>query len=177
MARSSGAGSAGGRISMVGNSTTPAPSAERREASAPACSLARVTTIRLPNSGRRSNQSSLWRRRTTSPTMMVAGGFIPASRAGSLDNVPTMVCWSARVAQRTARLHSGEQGGEPGQRADDGLLVGSGGPAHGHGGSVGRAPVVDELAGDFGERGESHEDHQGFGVADFGPIDCLHGVP
>ena len=34
----------------------------------------------------------------------------------------------------------------------------------------------DQLAGDLGERGESHEDHQRFGVPDFGPIDGLHGV-
>ena len=34
--------------------------------------------------------------------MMVAGGFIPASMPGSSDRVPTMVCWSGRVAQRTA---------------------------------------------------------------------------
>src|ERR1019366_9088338 len=124
MARSSGPQSAGGRISIVGSSMTPAPSAPRREARASACSRARVTTMRLPNSGRRSNQSSLSRRRTTSPTMMVAGGFI----------LPSM------------------------------------------GGSAGRAPVVDELAGDFGKGGEAHEDHQRLGVADFGPIDCLDGV-
>jgi hypothetical protein len=36
--------------------------------------------------------------------------------------------------------------------------------------------VRDQLAGDLGECGEPHEDHEGFGVTDSGPIDGLHGV-
>ena len=75
------------------------------------------------------------------------------------------------------RLHSVEHAGQGSQRAHDGLLVRPGGPAHRHGGSVGRAAVRHQLAGDFGKRGESHENHQCLGVADFGPVDCLHGVP
>ncbi len=89
---------------MVGISITPAPSASRRVRSAPAWPLERVTTMRWPNSGSRSYQLSFSRRRTTSPTMMVAGGFMPRSSTipGSVASVPVSVCWSGRVPQRTA---------------------------------------------------------------------------
>ena len=105
--------------------------------------------MRLPNSGRRSNQSSFSRSRTTSPTTMVAGGFMP-------------------------RL--GDQAGQRGQRAGEGFLVGPGGPAHGHGGRFGRPAARHQLAGDFREGGEPHEDHQRFGHAHAVPIDGGDGV-
>ena len=118
-------------------------------ASASACPLARVTTMRRPNSGSRSNQSSFSRSRTTSPTMMVAGGFMPCSamRPGSVASVPQRVSWSGRVAQRTAMA-----------------------------GVSAARPRAISSRGDLGEGGEAHEDHQCFGVAHLAPVDRSHRV-
>ena len=78
---------------MVGNSITSAPSACSRAVSASACSLARVTTIRLPKSGRRSYQLSL----LAQPDHLAdddRGGRLEAAAAisaGSVDSVPVSV--------------------------------------------------------------------------------------
>ena len=69
--------SAIGAIRITGNSTGSAPRAISRSESALACSRARVTSTRFPKSGRdrtSSNQRSVSRSRTTSPTMQTAGG-------------------------------------------------------------------------------------------------------
>ena len=46
-------------MQSAGNSSTSAPSSASRARSPPACAVARVTTMRLPNSGRRSNHADL----------------------------------------------------------------------------------------------------------------------
>ena len=87
-----------GSIAIDGSSTTSAPSPSRRARSALACSRARVTTMRRPNSGRCSNQprSSA----ATSPTTIALGASTP--RSAIVASVPRTVCCSGRVPHRTA---------------------------------------------------------------------------
>ena len=59
---------------MVGTSNTSAPLSRNWRESWPACSRARVTTMRCPKNGRRSNQFSFSRSLTTLPTTARAGG-------------------------------------------------------------------------------------------------------
>ena len=78
---------------MTGASMQAAPSAVSFSVSADACTRARVTRILLPKSGRvagRSNQRRLSRSLTTSPTMKIAGGRIPARTTVSAAS-PTVV--------------------------------------------------------------------------------------
>ena len=65
---------------IAGASTTSAPSARSRAASALACARARVTTTLRPLSGRRSNQASSSRSAATGPTIVTAGARMPARR-------------------------------------------------------------------------------------------------
>ena len=50
------------------------------------------------------------------------------------------------------------------ERPGHGLLVWPRRPAHRHRRRLGGPPVADQLAGDFGDVVEPHEDHQGLGV-------------
>ena len=82
--------------------------------------------MRRPNSGSRSYQFSLSRSRTTSPTTIVAGGFMPCAAIipGSVASVPARVSWSGRVAQRTAIAGvSGERPRAISSRAISGNVV------------------------------------------------------
>ena len=145
MARSSGAESAGGRISMVGSSITSAPSALRRDGE-------RVGLL----AGAGDDDALAEERQALVPVELLAqahhfadddGGrrlHARASMPGSVARVPVMVCWSGRVAQRTAIA-----------------------------GVSGDAAAGDQFARDLGKRGQPHEDHQRLGVADLGPVDCL----
>jgi len=89
-------------MAMVGNSRQCAPSSLRMALNSLACSRARVTTMRRPNSGRASNQLSSPRSRTTSPTTVMAGGlrFAAATLAAISRRVPMTVCCSGVVPQR-----------------------------------------------------------------------------
>ena len=58
---------------IIGASIASAPSDSSRSTSSPACSRDRVTTIRLPNSGRSSNHRRCWRSAATRPTTRMAG--------------------------------------------------------------------------------------------------------
>ena len=62
-----------GSIRIAGSSTTSAPSARRVAASPLAWARARVTTTRLPCSGRRSSQAIASRRAATGPKSRIAG--------------------------------------------------------------------------------------------------------
>ena len=75
---------------------TSAPSARNCELNPLVCLRVRVTTIRLPKSGRFSNQFKSFRRETTSPKIATAGASKPAALACSaiFSRVPTIVfCW------------------------------------------------------------------------------------
>ena len=84
-ARSSGAGSSGGRNSRRGTCTGFAPRARSICTRSLPCSRSRVTRTERPRRGRRSNQSRCSRNRTTSPTTMTVGERSPAlsTAAGS----------------------------------------------------------------------------------------------
>jgi hypothetical protein len=134
---------------MVGSSMAAAPSAPRRAASASAC-LA----------GARHHDALAEQRQALVPVELVAQAHHFAHDDGG------------RRLHAAAAMRPGRVASVP----DDGLLVGAGGPADGHGGGFGRAAVGHQLARDFGKRGEAHEDHQRLGVADLGPIDGGDGV-
>ncbi len=67
----------------VGSSITSAPCSSRSAANSEACARARVTTIRRPKSGRRSNQLSFSRSATTRPITTITGGSSPADCAAA----------------------------------------------------------------------------------------------
>ena len=69
-------GRAGRWISMVGTTTGSAPRSRRSAAAAPACSRARVTSTRLPKSGRRSNHRSA----SSGAPNATTSGSAPSSR-------------------------------------------------------------------------------------------------
>ena len=94
-ASSSSAVSSSGRTSMVGASMGSAPSDNSSSDSALAWLRERVTSTRLPNRGRESNQFSLSRRRTTSPMTTATGGPMSDFRAlpTMSASVPTTVRW------------------------------------------------------------------------------------
>jgi hypothetical protein len=92
-----------GSIRIVGKSKTSAPSARRAELNVLACRRVRVTTIRLPKSGRCSNQFSESRKRTTSPKIATAGAVKPEAAAlpAMSLSVPCMVRCCPVVPHRT----------------------------------------------------------------------------
>ena len=89
---------------IVGSSKTSAPSARSPPLSTPACCRVRVTTMRLPKSGRVSNQFSFSRSFTTSPKTATAGALKPAAStfAAMSPSVPRNVCCRPVVPQRTS---------------------------------------------------------------------------
>ena len=109
---------------MVGISKTSAPSARRPALKPPACFRVRVTTMRLPKSGRVSNQFSWSRSATTSPKTATAGAWKPlaATFSAMSASVPRSVCCRPVVPQRTSA--TGVSGAAPccrkllGDRAD-----------------------------------------------------------
>ena len=113
--RPTAASSYEGSISMAGSSTGIAPSSASSRARALACRRVRVMSTRLPNSGRSSNQRSVSRRRTTSPTTVIAGGSSPASAHAPHD---------------------------VGEGAGDGALLGRRAPADDGGGRLGGPAVA-----------------------------------
>jgi len=70
--------SSGGRMRMVGISTTSAPSCSSWADMSDDCDRARVTTMALPSSGRFSNHISFSRSAMACPTIATAGGAMPA---------------------------------------------------------------------------------------------------
>ena len=104
---------------MAGSAITWAPCCSSASASAPACSRARVTTMRRPKSGRASNQRRCPRSPTTAPTMSSAGR---SSRARASDvaerAVHRLLLRRRRVVDERRRLLGGPAVRE--QRADDG---------------------------------------------------------
>ena len=83
---------------MTGTSTTAAPSSRSRADNAGAWVRARVTTTVLPNSGRRTNQSSSCA--ATSPTTITDGAA--SSWSSSVASVARTVRWTGRVPHWTA---------------------------------------------------------------------------
>ena len=86
----SGPESCGGSMRIEGASIVSAPSSSSRATRSEAWARLRVTMIRRPKSGRRSNHANRSRSRTTSPMRIRAGGARPASvaREGSVPRVP-----------------------------------------------------------------------------------------
>ena len=87
---------------MAGTSITLAPSISSFSVSAEAWARARVTTKVFPKRGLVSNQLRESRSFTTSPTINMAGGFMPVRTTSSyaLSNVVTRVRCSGWVPQR-----------------------------------------------------------------------------
>ena len=79
-ARREAAPGSSGSMRVAGISITCAPAAASRSLSDAACDRARVTTIRLPNSGRVSNQAISSRSATTSPIIVITGADSPSCR-------------------------------------------------------------------------------------------------
>ena len=92
-ASSSAAVSATGTMRTAAPSIACAPSSSSRSTSSIACSRARVTTMRLPNSGRASNQRRCSRSPATLPMMTIDDPRrgSPATRRASSPSVPVMV--------------------------------------------------------------------------------------
>ena len=99
MALSSGAQSSGAAIRIIGAMIGSAPSAARRSDKSGASSRGRVTAIRLPNSGRSSNQRRCCRSAATLPTTRIAGrlGRDAFVSSASCSSVPSTVCWPGSV--------------------------------------------------------------------------------
>ena len=93
-----------GSVSMQGYSHTSAPRERSFSERAPARSRGRVTRIRWPRRGRRSNQHSRGARAQTSPTTMTAGLRMPmaAERSGRVRNVASHRRWALVVPFSTA---------------------------------------------------------------------------
>ncbi|OPY04112.1 MAG: hypothetical protein A4E67_02550 [Syntrophaceae bacterium PtaB.Bin038] len=93
---------AGGAMRIVGKRIASAPSAASSRANSPACSSGLVTTMPFPNRGLASNQSSLGRSATTSPTTRMDGGLNPCffAFAAMSASVPVSVCCSGVVPHR-----------------------------------------------------------------------------
>ena len=98
-ARSAGSAASSGSMRIAGASTTWAPSAMSRAASALACARARVTATLSPRSGPAANHASSSCRAATGPTTVIAGARTPAckARAAMSASVPVTVRWSANV--------------------------------------------------------------------------------
>ena len=98
---------------MVGTSSGTAPYSRRRRDSEPACSLVRGTRARQPKSGLVSNHDSVWRRSTTSPMTVIAGGAMRAARtsAAMSARVEMRVCCSVVVPTRV--IATGVSGERP----------------------------------------------------------------
>ena len=99
---------------MAGASTTSAPSARSRAASALACARARVTATRRPASGRAaSSQASSSPSAATGPTSVIEGGRTPAcaARSAMVANVPCTARWPGSVPRST--MTTGSLSGRP----------------------------------------------------------------
>ena len=98
--------SSGCSMRMVGSSMTSAPRSRSDLLSPPACSRVRVTTMRLPNNGRFSNQLIFFRSLTTVPITATAGepNFSASAISAMVVRVPTMVFWALVVAQRVSAM-------------------------------------------------------------------------
>ena len=111
-AASAGAGSGGSSSLSIGCTTASAPTARRAATISSACWRGRVTSTRVPNSGRCSNQASFSRRLTTSPTTTTAGASSPAARTrttSSLSGASTTRWLGSVPFMTTAAGVSGER--------------------------------------------------------------------
>ena len=95
-ARSSASMSSGGAIRIVGAWMASAPRSSSMSTSSAACSRERVTTIRLPKSGRASNQRRCSRNPATRPMTSMAGSCGRA-RSTIVPSVPTIVACAGVV--------------------------------------------------------------------------------
>ena len=96
IAASSGAHDGGGTISIVGHGMTSAPAAPSASMNPAAWARGRVTTMRRPKSGLRSNQRQRARaaaRPRRRPRPPAAAGWRRAARSAIVATVPTSVSW------------------------------------------------------------------------------------
>ena len=102
-AASRGPSSRGGAIRIIGASIGSAPNSASRSTSAAACARGLVTSTRLPESGRASNQRSGARRRELRPTTRTAVALSATSRAAACTSrsVPSTARCPGSVPCRT----------------------------------------------------------------------------
>ena len=89
-----------------------APSSSSRSTSSPACSRARVTTIRRPNNGRASNQRRCSRKAATRPTTNTAGcvgGALSIRVASSPSVIRAVACCGSVPSVTSAAASPDEQ--------------------------------------------------------------------
>ena len=98
---------------MAGNSIGSAPASHSADDSLPACARVRVTSTRLPNSGRSSYQRRRSRSATTSPTTITVGGDSAAASAASASSASGALTVRCRGVVPHSMAAAGVAGSRP----------------------------------------------------------------